>query len=136
MADKKIKWLMYTVLVGLIPVLLRMLIWVISQNPNMEMLNAADFIVFGLILHISNINEIEHFNESEKAWKTFQIGTSIAFITFYSVLFASYLLGESNPGLVKSEYLKYIAMSLSIASFIMSFSVYNRISNITGGMTK
>ena len=136
MSDKKIKWLMYTVLVGLIPVLLRMLIWVISQNPTMSMLNAADFIVFGLILHISNINEIEHLNENEKAWKTFQIGTSIAFITFYSVLFASYLLGESNPGLVKSEYIKYIAISLSAASFLISFSVYNRISNLTGSMTK
>ena len=94
------------------------------------MLNAADFIVFGLILHISNINEIEHFNEKEKSWKTFQIGTSVAFITFYSVLFASYLLGESNPGLVQSEYIKNIAISLSAASFVISYSVYNRVSNL------
>ena len=122
---------MYTVLVGLIPVILRFLLWVISQNRNMDFLNAADLIVFGLILHISNINEIEHFNEEVKSWKTFQIGTSIAFIIFYSVLFASYILGESSPGLVNFDYLEYIAISLSVASFIISFSVYNRISYLS-----
>ena len=123
---------MYTVLVGLIPVLLRMLIWGISQNRNsLDFLNAIDLIVFGLILHISNINEIEHFNEEVKSWKTFQIGTSIAFIIFYSVLFASYILGESSPGLVNFDYLKNIAISLSVASFIISFSVYNRISSLS-----
>ena len=96
----------------------------------MAIFNASDFVAFGLILHISNINEIEHFNDHEKSWKTIQNGTSIAFISFYSVLFASYLLGQSNPGLINVEAIKYVSMVLSIASFSISFSVYDRISKL------
>lgn len=130
MTNIKIKWLIYTVLVGLIPVLSRMLIWLISQDRTMAIFNASDFVAFGLILHISNINEIEHFNDHEKSWKTIQNGTSIAFISFYSVLFASYLLGQSNPRLINVEAIKYVSMVLSIASFSISFSVYDRISKL------
>lgn len=130
MANRKIKWLIYTVLVGLIPVFSRMLIWIISQNRTMDMFNASDFVVFGLILHISNINEIEHFNDHEKSWKTIQNGTSIAFISFYSILYASYLLGQSNPGLINEGAMKYLSVALSLASLLISFSVYDRISKL------
>lgn len=97
MADKKIKWLTYTVLVGLIPVFGRLLVWVISQNRDMHLLNAADFVVFGLILHISIINEIEHLNDDQRSWKTLHNGVSIAFIAMYGILFASHIWGQSNP---------------------------------------
>ena len=128
MVNRKIKWLMYTVLVGLIPGLLRMLIWSILQNRNMDLFNASDFIVFGLILQISNINEIEHFNEQEKSWKTIQNGTSILFILFYGVLFTVYLLGQANVGLMNMNAIKCISMGLSPVSLLLSFSVYYRVS--------
>ena len=132
MQDRKIKWLMYTVLVGLVPVLSRLLIWVISQDRSVDVLNPADFLVFGLILHISIINEIEHFNDNQRSWKTFQNGTSIAFIAMYGVLFASYLLDQSNPGLINTGYIKIVALSLSAISLLLSFSVYHRVSRLAG----
>ena len=130
MTNIKIKWLIYTVLVGLIPVLSRMLIWFISRDRTMDILNASDFVAFGLILHISNINEIEHFDDPKKSWKTIQNGLSIAFISFYSVLFAADLFGQSNPGLIDVKSLKHVAMGLSLASFGISLSVYHRISKL------
>lgn len=130
MSNVKIKWLIYTVLVGLIPVFLRLLIWTVLQNRTMDFLNAADFVAFGLILHISNINEIEHFNDPEKSWKTLHNGISIAFISFYSVLFACSLLGESNPGLINVRSITYFSIGLSFISFLISFIVYDRISKI------
>lgn len=96
----------------------------------MEVLNAADFVVFGLILHISIVNEIEHFNDSKRSWKTIHNGTSIAFITFYGVLFAALLLGQSNPGLIDPEAIEYVAVVLSAVSLGLSYSVYNRISKL------
>ena len=128
MRNIKIKWLIYTVLVGLIPVLSRALIWFISQNRTMNFFNASDFVAFGLILHISNINEREHFNDSEKSWKTIQNGFSIAFISFYSVLFTCSLLGESNPGLINVQSITYFSIALNFVFFLMSFIVYDRIS--------
>ena len=128
MVNIKIKWLIYTVLVGLIPILSRALIWFISQNRTMDFFNASDFVAFGLILHISNINEIEHFNERENSWKTIQNGISIAFISFYSVLFTCSLLGQSNPGLINVEAITHLSIVLSFVSFLISFSVYHTIS--------
>ena len=90
----------------------------------------ADFVAFGLILHISNINEIEHFNDSEKSWKTIQNGISIAFISFYSVLYACSILGQSNPGLINVKTITYFSLGLSLVSFLISFSVYDRISKL------
>ena len=93
--------------------------------------NAADFIVFGLILHISIINEIEHFNDSQTSWKTIQNGTSITFITCYGVLFAAHLLGQSNPGLIDAAAIRYAAIGFSVVSFLLSYSTYYRISKLS-----
>lgn len=126
----KVKWLIYTVLVGLIPVVLRALLWAISPDQTVDLFSASDFVAFGLILHISNINEIEHFNDLEKSWKTFQNGTSIFLITVYSFLFAAYLFGQANPGKINIGTVRTISMILSGVSFYLSFSVYDRISKV------
>ena len=126
----KVKWLIYTVLVGLIPIVLRALLWVISPNQTIDLFSASDFVAFGLILHISNINEIEHFNDLEKSWKTFQNGTSIFLITVYSFLFAAHLFGQANPGKINVDTVRTISMILNGVSFYLSFSVYDRISKV------
>ena len=92
--DKKTKWLIYTVLVGLIPILSRIFVWSVTEAGVVSLIMASDFIAFGLILHISNINEIEHLADDEKSWKTVQNGVSIAFIAFYSVLFALIMISD------------------------------------------
>ena len=121
---------MYTVLVGLIPAIARLLMWLISPNQGIDMLNAVDFIIFGLVLHISNINELEHFNARGKSWKTIYNGVSVFFIAVYSILFAYHIFGESNPGSINNENLKYIAVVLGIASLVISLSVYNETSKL------
>ena len=128
MTDRKTKWLIYTVLVALIPAVARMVVWLISQNPDTSLFSAADFIIFGLVLHISNINELEHFNERERSWKTIQNGASVFLIFLYSILLTAYLFGEANHGLLNYESLKYISISLGVGSFLISLSVYNETS--------
>ena len=130
MTNIKIKWLIYTVLVGLIPVFLRLLIWSVLQNRTMDILNASDFVAFGLILHISNINEIEHFEDREKSWKSIQNGLSIVFIVLYGGLFTCALFDQSNPGLIDAGAMKYAAIVLSLTSLGISYSVYHRISKL------
>ena len=128
MTDRKAKWLIYTVLVALIPAMARMLVWLISQNSDTDLFNAVDFIIFGLVLHISNINELEHFNEREESWKTVQNGASVFLIILYSILLTAYLFGEATPSLLNYESLKYISIGLGIGSFLISLSVYNETS--------
>jgi hypothetical protein len=121
MHAKKIKWLIYTVLVGLIPIFCRLLAWGVTANGTLEGLAAPDFIAFGLVLHISNINEIEHLREVEPEWKTVQNGFSIAFIALYSVLYTLTLVAEK---LVRKDPLLYLTIVLSAVSFFMSYTVY------------
>jgi len=133
MENKKIKWLIYTVLVGLIPILSRLLVWTVTEPGVVSLITASDFIAFGLILHISNINEIEHLSDKEKSWKTIQNGTSIVFIAFYSVLFALVMVSEGIPSFIDASVIKKCTVGLACVSFIISFSVFHRISNIAKG---
>jgi hypothetical protein len=126
MNNKKIKWLVYTVLVGIIPILCRILVWFVSAGDSaIDFLASSDFVVLGLVLHISIINEIEHISESDQTWKTKQNGFSTAFIAFYGVLFALTLF---NGNTVDAEKLKWCAIALVIVSFFISYSVFDRIS--------
>lgn len=127
---KKIKWLIYTVLVGLIPIMSRLLIWGVTKNGTISPFSAADFIAFGLVLHISNINEIEHF-QGERSWKTAQNGISIAFIAIYSVLFAMSMLQQGVPGLIEERVIVRCAFGLAVVSLLISFSVFDRISKLS-----
>ncbi|EJK2114085.1 hypothetical protein [Vibrio navarrensis] len=131
MENKKAKWLIYTVLVGLIPILSRIFVWSVTESGVVSFIMASDFIAFGLILHISNINEIEHLADDEKSWKTVQNGVSITFIAFYSVLFALIMISEGIPNFIDIEAIKNCAVGLAIISFLISFSVFHRISKIS-----
>lgn len=130
MENKKIKWLIYTVLVGLIPIISRFLVWGVTESGIVNLLVASDFIAFGLILHISNINEIEHLSDSDKSWKTIQNGTSILFIALYSILFCLTMLSEGIPEFVDYKVIKLCVIALALISLSISFSVFHRISNI------
>ena len=124
MGNKKVKWLMYTVLVGLLPILSRLMVWAVTKEGSVNLLSPSDFVAFGLVLHISNINEIEHFSNLGKDWKTIQNGISIVFIVFYSILFALALIGES---LINVRAVTICTMVLSFVSFLISYSVYDRV---------
>ncbi|ENO8810991.1 hypothetical protein KFZ67_08015 [Photobacterium damselae] len=123
------KWLIYTVVVGLIPILSRLFSWLVTKDNIIPAFSASDFIAFGLVLHISIINEVEHINDLDKSWKTFQNGISISFIAFYSVLYTFTLLAPlsdvTDPAVITN-----CAQVLSVVSFLISFSVFDRVSKL------
>lgn len=133
MENKKAKWLTYTVLVGLIPIISRMFVWLVTQSDTVNLFVASDFIAFGLILHISNINEIEHIKKGNKSWKTIQNGISIVFIAVYSVFFALIMVSEGVPSFIDLKLVTICTASLAFISFLLSFSVFHRISNLAKG---
>lgn len=132
MGTTRTRWLIYTVLVGMLPIFARLLIWSVMTPKSIQIVNALDFVTLGLVLHISNINEIEHFTKADRQWKTIHNGTSIAFICFYSVLFATYNIGEVIPGFVNTGVLTYLVIALTGISLTLSYSVYHRVSKLTG----
>lgn len=134
MKNSKGKWLAYTVLVGLIPILARLLVWLIGVNDLVQPFAATDFVAFGLVLHISNINALEHSTSQDKEWKTVQNGVSIMFIALYSVLVAVLLIAEKQTKLVNLNSMLICVVVLAVVSLLLSLSVLHRITASAAGM--
>lgn len=129
---KKTKWLIYTVIIGLIPFLIRSFICLFDKTSTFNYwLNETDFIIFGLILNLSNINELEDKVIVDKLWKTKNIGFSVILIIIFSAIFTiiTYSEFKSNPDLNIST-VKISSISLAAVSFIVSYSIFNRINTI------
>lgn len=126
----KSKWLAYTFLVGLIPVLTRFITWLTTTPGSTNPLTASDFVAFGLVLHISVINEIERIPAKEKEWKTIQNGTSILFVTIYSAIYALTIIGEKNGSLIDTNAMLNSCITLSLVSSLISYSVFDRLSKL------
>ena len=90
-----------------------------------NVLSPSDIVAFGLVLHISNINEIEHVSEMDKIWKTVQNGSSIAFIFFYGVIYTTTLIGDK---IFNTIYITYVSLFMAFASLMISYSVCDRLS--------
>lgn len=129
MTYRKTKWFVYTVLVGLIPLLARVFVYLFLQETNIEFLfHETDLVIFGLILHITNINELEHLESENKAWKTVQNGISIFFIVMYAVIFSSSCISSVNPGMFNKSMMWWSSLILSVVSFLVSYSIFDRVS--------
>lgn len=128
MKSSKSKWLAYTVLVGLIPIASRLLTSLITKGDAVKLFAPADIIAFGLVLHISNVNEIEHVSLKDKSWKTAHNGASLFFIAIYSVLYAFTLLEEGASSFIDPKGLLYCSAILSTVSLLLSLSIFHRLS--------
>lgn len=116
------KWLMYTVVIGLIPIILRFFLYfTLSNNYSINIISLSDIAIFGLIIHISIINELEHY--SDKNWKIKQTVVSMLFIIIYSFLFA--LITFSNEVLVIfDKNITILIILMSFVSFFIGYSVH------------
>lgn len=127
----KSKWLAYTLLVGLIPLLTRLLAWTTTAAGKVGAVAAPDFLAFGLVLHISIINELEHLPAKQREWKTIQNGTSLIFIALYSALYALTIIGERSANLIDADLMLTGSGVLALISTLLSWSVFHRLSNLS-----
>ena len=130
MIFSKSKWLAYTFLVGLIPVLTRLLTWTTTTSGTVNPLAAPDFVAFGLVLHVSIINELEHLPAKERDWKTIQNGTSLIFIALYSALYAVTIIGEKSANLIDATVMLRSSIAFASVSSLLSLAVFHRLSKL------
>lgn len=120
-------------IIGLIPFLIRSFICLFDKTSTLSYwLNETDFIVFGLVLNLSNINELEDKKIENQLWKTKNIGLSVIQIVIFSAIFSivTYSNFKSNTDLNEIT-VKSCSIILAAVSFIFSYSIFNRI-NILG----
>lgn len=131
MTYRKAKWFIYTVLVGMLPFIARCFVFLIMKQKQVaSLINEADFVAFGLVLHITNVNELEHIKLEDKSWKTIHNGVSITFIAIYSVIFSISVISSINATLFDAWIMKISSILLSFASVIFSYAIYDRLDKL------
>jgi len=123
MKFSKSKWFAYTLLVGLIPVLIRLLVWFVAASDLVEPITAIDLITFGLVLNASVINEVEHLPAKDHEWKSAQNGLAIASITFHGALYAMAVFGDKVDGVVNGD--ATLGAAILLASMSMLIALVN-----------
>jgi hypothetical protein len=126
---KKRKWFIYTVIIGLLPLMIRLFLYAVLNGLELSyVINEVDLVTFGLVLHISNINELEDKVNMDKVWKTTAIGISVIMLVLYSALLSiGYLSDAVDSVNINRRTLKMCAFLLSVLSFLNSYSIYNRL---------
>lgn len=119
MKPAKSKWLAYTVIVGLIPIMARLLAWIVTSPGRVTPFIASDFVAFGLVLHISVVNELEHASIKEASMKSILNSISLLFITLYGALCALNVVAEHDPGLIDPTLMFFISVGFSTASMAL-----------------
>jgi hypothetical protein len=118
MMQRVVGWLVTTCLFGLLPVISRAFVWVLS-NSGVEPVAISDLVAFGLVIHSSNIGEISRSGISE-TWKTVSSGFSVLFIVLYTLLLFTTI---ASGGDINHESLLKGTMFLGVSSFLLGLSV-------------
>jgi hypothetical protein len=120
MSSRTVNWLVFTCLIGLIPVISRLLLW-LNSNSGIDLFSTSDFVAFGLVLHSSNIQEVSAESNPDARWKSIHIGTSAIFIVLYGLILFTTI--AQSPNIDKSS-LQISTFLLCVVSFFLSFSIF------------
>lgn len=134
---KKNRWLYYTVGVAALPIAIRIIVFLLMTNHDLSVLvNAVDFVYFGLTLNLSNMNELNSLrikkgnkmiseNDREKlsSW-------SIYAIIILCIILGFLYVPKSGQDVFNPATMLVASIVLAIASFILSLHVINKINRI------
>lgn len=119
MKDRITHWLINICLIGLIPVIARLFVWLISVD-GVAPLAMIDFVVFGLVLQSFTVNEISKIPQNENSWRTIYSGIAIIMTLLFGVLLFATI---ADPNTLNRDSLFYTTMGMALASFALSFAV-------------
>jgi hypothetical protein len=122
----KTKWLFYTIVLGLIPALARVLIS-LTATVSVPIVTAPDLTAFGLVLAITNINGLENETTLEPDWKTKSMGISLVTIVLLACLFVASILSDTAIEVFKKKAVLYTSAAAAIAATVHSYAVWERI---------
>ena len=119
---KPIKWYVYTVVIGLLPMLMRFVAHSVT-TVGIQPLSVGDVISFGLVLHVSMISQAEDVEGVNPLWRTVNHGVSVTAVAIYSVLYAIRVIGEKvnaiDQKLLLNGSLILAAISLILGSVVL-----------------
>ena len=122
------KWLIFTVLLGVVPILARLVVSLVVTAPGAPRYDAGDLIAFGLLLVVTDINYLEHQQNVDPTWKTTRIGFALVLALLLAVLFTAMCFNNATPNVVDGLKLEFGAVGVLIVSAVFSVDVVLRLS--------
>lgn len=130
---KRQRWLYYTVIVGLLPFLIRFLVLFFSEKSSWSLLyNPIDAIFLGLTLNLTNINEVNQIRIRQNMNYSFEYNTErLTWWATFLIIFLSVTLGLlyfseiTQMKILDSVAVKCGTISLCIVSLAFSLSIIN-----------
>ncbi len=135
------QWITFTVIVGALPIIVRLLVFLISNHlPGIAWINTVDIVFFGLTLNISNINEIYNLDNAKVkkgkksplwGYRDTFTAFSIIFILLLAVPLGALYMGEMvDSSMINQSTALKGAIALGMISLLFSGVVTYCISKI------
>lgn len=126
MNDIKVKWLIWTVFIGLVPLFIRLSLY-ISSDMFTSKISISDLVAFALVMQISTIGGCEQLSKDHSRLKAICNGFSIFFLIISGVYYGISLIAESRPDLFNIDSCTTILVFVCIASTALSYATHDRI---------
>lgn len=124
----RISWVLYTAVLGGAMILVRALLAFLVRSDNgILWYSITDFIGYGLILEITNINVLENRRELDAAWKKNQTLFCVFLVVVLVTVYAVSCFGETGGNAVHQGRLGWVAAALAVASLIHNYAVSDRL---------
>ena len=132
---RKCKWVIYTVIIGLIPIFLRIIMCLFSLNKDWEQLiSPVDVAFFGLTLNLTNLNELNGETELTPKEKSTFIGYSVIFIVILSAIVGVLYFAEQTKGYIVDKTVVFVcSILLCIVSYLFSNAIMNKLNSLDNG---
>lgn len=125
----KARWFSYIVLVGLMPFFARLFVYFSLNEKGVGVpLHETDLAAFGLVLQVANVNELEHFDNEQKSWKTMHNGLSVCFIIFFTAIFVVAATESMKPGTFNQSFITVASVLSAVTTLCISYSIFDRMS--------
>ncbi|GGD72845.1 hypothetical protein GCM10011514_41170 [Emticicia aquatilis] len=134
---RRIKWGIFTVLIGLLPFFARLIIYLTIKNVQpIYLLNEIDLTAFGLVLHVTNLNDLTENYIGEEKWKYSNIGLCILFVIVYAFFLSITYFAEidTDGKYADRNSIKICSFVLSLVSLGYSYWLGGVISNDTSNV--
>ena len=130
----KTKWIFYTVIIGLIPIMLRALTYlIVIDNEKFHIIYSSDIIFFGFVLCISNINELELLKVENDwlKWVTTVNSLSIVGLTLYSFFLGMIAFDDFIPGEINKDAVRIASTLITMGVITLTIIAYTKLKNHT-----
>lgn len=134
---KRSRWLYYTVGVAALPIAVRIIVFILMVHHDLSVLiNAVDFVFFGLTLNLSNMNELNSIKQKgRKATISDSEREKLSGWSIYAIIVLCILLGflyvpDGGQTVFNPVTILIASLLLAVVSFFISLKVINKINTI------